>query len=434
MTDPVGIGRYRIVSVLGRGAMGVVYRAHDPEIDRPVAIKLIHANLLSGEEQEEFVARFRREAQAAARCAHPNVVGVYDFALHDENPFLAMEFVDGQALSALRQGNAQLQPSAAVPIIRQVLAGLAAAHAAGITHRDVKPANIMLTRSGAAKIADFGISRLESSSLTAAGMMVGTPSYMSPEQSRGDPVDPRSDLYSTAVVLYELLAGSRPFAGSSAGALYLRLTSEDAPDIRGRVPGLPEPIAAAVMRGLSRDPAARFPTAAAMSQALAAGPTETDLTVVLPDRPAHAAPAQFDPSVIAAVERRLAEHLGPIARHLVQSAIRRAPDLDSLYAALASKIDSEPDRARFTDDLRAAHPTTSAQLTAAPPAAIEPAALEQLQTALALHLGPVARLLIKRAKSTTLPSLWQELALHIDQKDARAAFLRSAPAAATTGA
>ncbi len=173
---PERIGRYVVEATLGRGAMGVVYRAHDPEIDRLVAIKLVHADLLDGDERDAFVVRFRREAQAAARCAHVNVVAVYDFALHEGNPFLAMEFVAGESLAAARGAGQRMPAARAVPIVQQVLAGLGAAHATGITHRDVKPGNIMVARDNTVKVADFGISRIDDSSLTADGMMVGTAS------------------------------------------------------------------------------------------------------------------------------------------------------------------------------------------------------------------------------------------------------------------
>lgn len=427
--DPARIGRYDIVSVLGRGAMGVVYRAHDPEIDRPVAIKLVHAFLLSGEEQAEFVARFRREAQAAARCAHPNVVAVYDFALHDGDPFLAMEFVDGLALSAMRARGERMDPAQAVAIVRQVLAGLGAAHAGGITHRDVKPANIMLTRSGQAKIADFGISRLDASSLTASGMMVGTPSYMSPEQCRGEIVDPRSDLYSAGVVLYELLAGARPFEGTTSGALYVRLATEDAPDIRTHRPDLPPALADAVMRALDRDRDRRFPSAAAMAEALLPV-AQGDGTIVMPGRSAlPQASFAVDPDLLATLERRLAEHVGPIARYFVQSAVQRTTDFDSLCRKLAENIDQQAARDRFTTDVRAAGSASGSQIATGRTQAFDPAQLDRLQAALARHVGPVARVLIKRAKATTLPALWQEMAGHLDQPGDRTAFLRDAPPA-----
>ncbi len=183
--------------------MGVIYAAHDPVIDRKVAIKLIRADLLSGEEQADFVARFQREARAAGRCAHPNIVAIYDFAVHEGNPFLAMEYIDAGNLGQAIAASGRFSEAAAVAVIGQVLDALACAHGLGIVHRDVKPANILLPANGRVKMTDFGIARFDSSNLTLDGAVVGTPSYMSPEQCGGGAVDARSDLYSTGVVLYK---------------------------------------------------------------------------------------------------------------------------------------------------------------------------------------------------------------------------------------
>ena len=211
---PPSIGRYRVERELGRGAMGVVYKALDPDIGRAVAIKLVRADLLDGEERETFVARFRREARAAGRCSHPNIVALYDFGMHDGNPFLAMEYIDGIGLGQALQRAGRFSPREAVSIVAQVLDALGAAHSLGIVHRDVKPANILLLPSGQAKVTDFGISRIDTSDITLDGSVVGTPAYMSPEQCRGETVDGRGDLFSAGTVLYELLSGTRGIPGA----------------------------------------------------------------------------------------------------------------------------------------------------------------------------------------------------------------------------
>ena len=158
--------------------MGVIYAAHDPVIDRKVAIKLIRADLLSGEEHADYVARFQREARAAGRCTHPNIVAIYDFAVHEGNPFLAMEYVEASDLRQVLAQSKRLPTPEAIAVIGQVLDALGCAHELGIVHRDVKPANILLLANGRVKMTDFGISRLESSELTRDGSVVGTPSYM----------------------------------------------------------------------------------------------------------------------------------------------------------------------------------------------------------------------------------------------------------------
>src|SRR5262245_20380659 len=171
--DPTEIGRYRIEGVIGRGAMGVIYRAHDPAIDRPVALKLIRAELIDGEERVEFVTRFQREVRAAARCAHTNIVAVYDFAVHQGHPFIAMEYVEGHSLAQVLRREGRLPHGRAAGIVRQLLDALSSAHRQGIVHRDIKPANILLTDDGMVKVTDFGISRVSTSTLTQSGVMVG---------------------------------------------------------------------------------------------------------------------------------------------------------------------------------------------------------------------------------------------------------------------
>ncbi len=444
--EPAQIGRYRIEGAIGRGAMGVIYRAHDPDIDRPVAIKLIRADLLDGEERAGFIARFRREAQAAGRCAHPNIVAVYDFALHEGNPFLAMELVDGVTLAQARGQQARASPEAAVAIILQVLAALGAAHAMGVVHRDIKPANIMLTASNQVKVADFGISRMDASSLTTDGTVAGTPSYMSPEQCRGDTVDARSDLFSTGVVLYELLAGAKPFRGRNAAELFAQLLHQEAPDIGLARPGLSPGLRAVVARSLAKAGSDRFASAGEMAAALkgaaAGGRTaDPDRTVVMPGRAPElgtvsdlgvtSGTGAFEPELIDTIERKLTQYVGPIARHLVRSAARTSDSMETLCASLAASIEQPSSRALFESDVRR-HTGCGVGLggTARQPGvAIEPAELERLQTALARHVGPVARVLVKRALggASSAAALWRDLAAHVEGAENRAAFLKQAP-------
>jgi predicted Ser/Thr protein kinase len=294
------IGRYRVESVLGRGAMGVIYKAHDPEIDRPVAIKLVRADLISGGEREEYVARFRQEARAAGRCVHPNIVAVFDCSLQDGNPFLAMEYVAGSDLAQAFDRGRKFTPAEAIGIIGQVLEALAYAHERGIVHRDIKPANILLGAGGAVKVGDFGISRLPGSNLTATGATLGTPSYMSPEQCRGEEVDHRSDLFSAGAVLYQLLTGQKPFPGNNITEIVYRLMNEDPPDLLEHSEALPAGLCAAVRRALAKRPEARFASARDMAEALrrglAGGAAGAGGTVLLRSRtsppPASAAAAR----------------------------------------------------------------------------------------------------------------------------------------------
>jgi predicted Ser/Thr protein kinase len=451
---PRHIGRYRVERVLGRGAMGVVYRAHDPEIDRPVAIKLMRSDLLEGEEREEYCARFRREAQAAGRCVHPNIVAIYDFALHEGHPFLVMEYVEGESLAQTLSRGARFAPEDACRIMLQVLEALACAHRLSIVHRDVKPANILLIDRRQVKVTDFGVARIGTALLTRGGFVVGTPSYMAPEQCRGEKVDQRSDLFAAGIVLFELLTGEKPFPGQDFTVVVKQLLHDEAPDLTGRVP---DPLAAVVRRALAKRPEDRFPSAAAMAAALRYA-TAAEATVMAPQRPpseaAKAAPAEtpamasgaIDEAVLATLRRRLARHLGPIAKVLVDSAAHRAPSVEALCAMLAERIDSPEERRDFLREARRecrAHaPGVAAErlpaagdsgLTtasgAAAPAALAPAIVELAQSELARIIGPIARLLVRRAAPTctSAAELWARLAEHIEQPEERAAFLRRQP-------
>jgi serine/threonine-protein kinase len=333
--------------------MGVIYQAHDPVIDRPVAIKLVRADLLDSEEQAEYIARFRREAQTAGRCAHPNIVAIYDFAVHDDNPFLAMELVEGASLAMTLRQHGRYAPADAVAIMLQVLDALDCAHAMGVVHRDVKPANILLTPGHRVKMTDFGIARFESSDLTQHGAMIGTPSYMAPEQCTGDAVDARSDLFSAGAVLYEMLAGKRPFVGRTATEVTYRLVHEDPPALQAD-PAVPPGLAAVLQRALAKRPQDRFASARAMAEALRPALTDDDATVVTRSAatrsPAPAgvpAAAAITPAELAAVERALAQHLGPIAKVLVKRAAPRATSAAALWQMLAAEIGPADERAAF---------------------------------------------------------------------------------------
>jgi serine/threonine-protein kinase len=440
---PATIGRYDVVGVLGRGAMGTVYRAHDPDIDRPVAIKLIQAELLDNDGRDRFITRFRREAQAAARCAHPNIVAIYDFGLHGDNPFLAMEFVDGPTLEQLRRDLGRFSIEDAVFLMLQVLAALEGAHGTGVVHRDIKPANIILSGGNHVKVTDFGISRLETADLTAESTVIGTPSYMSPEQWIGQAADARSDLFSASVVLYEMLAGAKPFPGSSSAQVMHRLLNEPAPDLSLVAPELPAEVCALVSRGLSKAREDRFASAAEMAAALRAAATNTgtaytDRTIVRPSRPALALASEstggsvaFDDELLNTLQRALSEHIGPIARQLVQRAARKADSLTSLYESVATAIDAPASRIVFLEQARKQVAASNTSLTAKPsavPATIPATGMERLQTELARHVGPLARILIKRASAgASGRALWSALSVHIADPKARAAFLSSAP-------
>ncbi len=449
---PAQVGRYRVQQVLGRGAMGVVLRAYDPEIGRPVAIKLIRADLLDGVDRDAYLARFRREAQAAGRCMHPNIVAVYDFALHEGNPFIAMEYLEGGSLAQAAQHGARFSRDEAVSITLQVLQALDCAHGLGVIHRDIKPANILVA-AGRVKVMDFGISRLPDSNLTHASVL-GTPSYMSPEQCRGAEVDHRSDIFSTGVVLYELLTGARPFPGRTFTEIVTRLLHDDAPDLRAVAPDAPPGLSHVVRQALAKCPAERFASAAAMMEALRRfgdGDAAGDGTVVLaraavPRSGQPSADLLLDPEVLSTLQRRLAHYLGPIASRLVSSAARTAVTLDALCDTLARNIASAAEREEFrTAALRdyglaglrtgltsaglatagLARSLTARQAAGPQPPVVSPEVILRAQTELTRHIGPIARVLARRAleRSASPSEFWTQLAQHIERPSDRAAFL-----------
>src|SRR5262249_52448398 len=219
---PAAIGRYEIIDALGRGGMGVVYRARDPRIGRMVAIKLLRIS------DEGIAERFLQEARSAGNLNHRNIVTIYDYGEHEEQPFIVMEFVDGTTLAEQIRKQARLTLGRKLDLVLQLAAGLDYAHGNGIIHRDVKPANLITDRSGVLKILDFGIARVADSGLTQSGVMMGTPNYMSPEQITGAPVDRRSDIFAVGLVFYELLAYRPAFAGETAHSVIHSIVN-DAP-------------------------------------------------------------------------------------------------------------------------------------------------------------------------------------------------------------
>ena len=275
-TLPQKLGKYQIRREVGRGGMGVVYEAFDPVIQRRVALKTLVRELSAGAESETYLTRLQREAQAAGRLTHPNIVAVYDFGeepLADSGhgaariAFIAMEFVEGRELKSYLNAGERFELPTIVRIMQQLLDALDYSHKAGVVHRDIKPGNIMLLADGSIKVADFGIARIEASTLTQAGTVMGSPSYMSPEQFLGQTVDGRSDLYSAGVVLYELLTGEVPFSGSFTNVMHKVLNEQPSPPSVLNV-HVPQSADALIARALAKRPSERFQSAAEFKQAL----------------------------------------------------------------------------------------------------------------------------------------------------------------------
>ena len=285
--------RYQLVSVLGRGGMGDVWLACDQRLQRDVAIKVLRPELAA---EPRVRQRFEDEARAAAQLTHPNVVTVYDTGDDDGTPFIVMERLSGRTLAdVVREGSVSLEQAGRWA--DEILAAVAAAHGAGVLHRDIKPGNVLLAADGSVKVADFGIAKIaDDFDATTTGVVLGTPAYLAPERLAGNPATPASDIFGVGVVLYELLSGQCPFPGDNPMAIAHAIQQGDIVPLRQRRPDVAPAMAAALERAMSVDPDERFSSAAAMAAAVRpiAAPAPTAAvadTVALPVQPMHATTA-----------------------------------------------------------------------------------------------------------------------------------------------
>lgn len=265
------LGRYQLEKELGKGAMGVVYLGKDPKIGREVAIKTLalsqefEADLL-----DEARQRFFREAETAGKLNHPNIVTIFDAGEEHDLAYIAMEFLQGEDLTPYTRPEHLMPMLEVITLIKQIALALDYAHKAGVVHRDIKPANVMYDRAlGVAKVTDFGIARITDSSKTKTGMVLGTPSFMSPEQLAGKHIDGRSDLFSLGVMLYQLLTGHLPFVGSSMAELMYRITQQPPTDPRQYTPKMPAILVKILLKSMEKDLSQRFQTGAHFAQVLA---------------------------------------------------------------------------------------------------------------------------------------------------------------------
>jgi eukaryotic-like serine/threonine-protein kinase len=457
---PPNIGRYVVEELVGVGGMGQIYRAQDPVLRRTVAIKLISTRLMSGADRADYIKRFRREAEAAARCSHPNIVAVYDFALHEEQPYLAMEFVAGQSLRQLLDDAPVMDVPDAIAIMMQVLDALTSAHEQGVIHQDIKPGNIMLTTDHRVKVGDFGISKLMNVETTTIFSTIGTPSYMSPEQCRGDDiVDGRSDIFSAGAMLFEMVAGERAFQGRNVTEVSHRIQNDNLPLLPAHVRNAAPRLQLVLERAMGKHPADRFDTGADMAEALRqvlrdAGPDRTRVvpeakvtTVVAPRAPREDSSGRrphspLDPTLLKTVEEKLRTYVGPVARVLVQTVAARGRSAADLVAEVALSVPGEADRERF---LRETASLARIRPPAPPPGgpplsdssgsrsgggrgrvSLPEQELERAQAVLTQYVGPIARALVRRAaaNASSVEVLWQALSTHIEQPAERAAFLK----------
>ena len=419
MTDRRVLGdRYEIESMLGRGGMATVYRGRDRVLDRAVAIKVL-ADKYGGD--EKFVTRFQREARAAAGLNHRNIVSVYDTGDTAGEHYFVMELVQGETLADLLRRQGPLSADRAAHIAAGIAEALQAAHDRGLIHRDVKPGNVMLTTAGDVKVMDFGIARAATDdTLTQTGLILGTASYLSPEQSRGDPVDHRSDVYSLGCVVYEMLAGRPPFSGDSPLSVAYKHV-HDQPEAPSRAePSIPAEMETVVMRALAKDPDARYPTASAFRQAItdAAGGEVTEPI------------GGGDTAVLPAADTQTLGPPPPTRRWLVPAAVLGALLLVAGVVALAMAGDDEEPRRQRRERERQQRADRSPTPTVEPttPAILgveEAAAAFQQIVAVSLEAGLVSEEVAREALEDQEDALnayaageQEEALFHLDDADA----------------
>ena len=456
-TIPERLGKYPVTGVIGRGAMGVVYRGIDPVIKRPVALKTIRRELIDDESRAEAMAgRFRKEAQAAGTLNHPGIVSIYEYGEDQGYAFISMEYVEGNTLREYFSRGTRFSEADTVSIMSQLLDAMEYAHNHVVWHRDVKPANIIIMKNGRVKLTDFGIARVESSDRTHTNLLMGTPGFISPEQYLGQAFDHRVDIFAAGVIFYQLLTGQPAFRGSPEAIMHsVCYADPEPPSQSGSRAGFDSIIA----RALMKRPEHRFPSAGAfrsvlldeydqpVSQAIAESTIiwRVDRAPALPvagvsatpvatggtapsagsgspiigsggafGTPTPGPPTGWDPVTLAKVEAELAKFVGPIAKVLVRRAAREHSNLDALVVALTEKLAHAGEHETFVTALvgtTGVRPRTHGgtapgsggavvQSGVSVTAAESPATTEEIDRVtqiLTTYIGPIARIVAKRA-------------------------------------
>jgi len=469
MNSPQRLGKYPITGILGKGAMGIVYRGYDPVIKRPVAIKTIRRELIEEDERAESLAgRFRKEAQAAGALNHPGIVSIYEYGEDASHAFIAMEYVEGNSLREYLARGARFEERDIVSIMSQLLDALDFAHKRTVWHRDVKPANIIIMGNGRIKLADFGIARIESSDRTLANVIMGTPGYIAPEHYLGQPTDHRIDIFSAGVLFYVLLAGQAPFRGRPEAIMHDVCYHDPTPPSESDPTRRWEKYDPIVARAIAKAPETRFDSAGDFRAAILAeyarpvSESISESTIIRhPVRPAPtegstpshtqktsaistggtAPPPGWEVAVLAGVEIELARYVGPVARVLVRRAARQHKNLGALVAAVAVSIDAAAEREAFARavtgrGLQSAAPTLvsadGSDITVGETVMTGPPVTEQdMERAtriLTTLIGPIAKVVVKRAAGPNISrrDFFSRVSQSLDSEAQRERFLREA--------
>ena len=440
------LGKYKIAEVIGASALATVYKATDPEPERTVALKILRKEGLDPRIAAGAVAKFKNQMLAAERLAHPGIADAYEYGEDESLAWIAMEYLAGRGLRDFLTLRLRLALKDTMSIMSQLLAALDFAHANGVVHRDVKPANIIMLLSGRLKLADFGIALVDTFDISQTGPMAGSPAYMSPERHAGLEADRRSDIFSCGVVLYELLTGSRPFEGppESVGEKVCGESYRPASEVNPK--GSPVALDTVLARALAKDPEERFPTARDFAGALESAFRDGGE----PSRPSDAGDAsrtlrREDSSVLLSASLRLSvedlhalealftRHVGPMAKVLLKRAARTAIDGSMLAGQLAQAIPDEAARKAFMaeamDKLAAASPGAAGSPSVRfSRNLIEGALLETAALRLARYIGPIAKVVAKKTpgRPSDLGAYYRQLAENIPDEADRARFLRDA--------
>jgi eukaryotic-like serine/threonine-protein kinase len=440
------LGKYKVVEVIGKGAMGVVYKGYDPVLERHVALKTVRKELVDENLAGQIIARFKNEALASGRLNHPAIVSIYDYGENKQLAYIAMEYVQGRGLRDFLARQERFGLQDVMNIMSRLLDALDYAHEHGVVHRDIKPQNIIMTPDGRLKLADFGIARIDRSNLTQIGSIMGTPAYMSPEQYAGQQVDRRSDIFSCGVVLYELLTGVKPFEGPTETVGYKICHEPHRNPSQINPQGVPEVFDAILGKALAKKPEDRYAKAREFAAALAKGfesrggapaPSETTVlpTIIHQDRPDTTSPPPgWEPGRLRALEELLVPYIGPMARVLVRRSAKITTDGPTLVRLLAESVPSEKDAKAFAaaalEKVFSVTRSETASDRSFPDLSnkpIEAADVDRAAGRLAPYVGPIAKVLAKKAAAQAhdLKALYQRLAENLVDPEERAEFLKN---------
>ena len=465
---PERFGKYQVSGLLGRGSMGAVYKAYDPDIKRAVAIKTIRWDVLQdGEASGQLGARFRNEAQAAGRMTHPGIVAVFEYGQSADCSYIAMEYVEGCDLREYFGRHTVFEEADVVSIMDQLLDALQHAHEHKVWHRDIKPANLIIMNDGRLKITDFGIARIEASEITQTFPLMGTHGYIAPEMYRGEKLDHRADLFAAGAVMYQLLAGKPAFGGAAETVMHQVCHENPASMASSDQLYCWKHFDPVIRKALAKRPEERFDSAAAFRTAVLEAHAQparakvSDSTIIvstgLPRKAPEAGdssvpkgpmgsgstrwPPGWNPDTLDTVEHQLAHVVGPLARVLVKRAARRCVDLDTLINVLADELPEVSERRAFLSIIATGSGKASAgrvpsgsspeaefrnSRIGAVAAVVPPEEIERVAAILTRHIGPLARLVIKRAaeRASGSDDFYRLVADGVPAQSDRDAFLR----------